>query len=93
MAFTTEDYVRLLSTDNVQEIGQYVGRNVTISLDEAEIFAAPQRESSAQRSRLPLIEVKVHEPEVVLGDRRQSVFAWSRTFVRNHENLIGESRF
>jgi hypothetical protein len=54
MSFAPENYVRLLSTNDVQEVSQYVGRNVTVSFNKAEIFATPQRESCPQRSRLSL---------------------------------------
>jgi hypothetical protein len=92
MSFTPEDYVRLFSPNDVEDICQDVGRYVSVTLDEPEIFAAPHGEYGAKRSRLSLILVEVHEPEVFRGECRQPVFAGSRTFIGNHKNFVREAR-
>jgi len=53
MSFAPENYVRLLSTNDVQEVSQYVGRNVTVSFNKAEIFATPNASPARNVAAFP----------------------------------------
>src|ERR1700729_1391780 len=70
MALGAEDHVRITHPGRRQEVAQLAGRDVTVTVDEAEVAASPLSQADAQRGSFALVLGELDYPDLAEpGDR------------------------